>query len=123
VKHNVTGGWVRANTKTGTGIAEITVSTAAAHPRTRYRAIRVPRLSADRQPARHRPRPVHRRIRGQRAATPGHAGPDGGLDVRVTLPTTANEQARRQPQTLAPQIWQPDHRIPPAAAQGNATAG
>jgi Histidine kinase-, DNA gyrase B-, and HSP90-like ATPase len=49
---------------------------------------------------------------------------DGGLDVQITLPATANEHrpAAHQPQTLAPQIWQPDHCIPPAADQGHATA-
>jgi hypothetical protein len=53
-----------------------------------------------------------------------HARPDGGLDVQITLPATANghRPAARPPQTLAPQIWQPDHRIPPAADQGHPTA-
>ena len=36
VKHNVTGGWVLASTKTGPGIAEITVANGGEHiPRTR----------------------------------------------------------------------------------------
>src|SRR5262249_56907313 len=43
------------------------------------------------------------------------ARPDGGLDVQITLPATANghKPAPHQPHTTAAQIWQPDHRIPP----------
>jgi signal transduction histidine kinase len=131
VKHNVTGGWVRASTKTGTGIAEITVSNGGEH------------IPADQVPGLFEP---FRRLSGRTGTRPGtglglsivasvanahgghaqaHARPDGGLDVQITLPATANEHrpAAHQPQTLAPQIWQPDHRIPPAADQGNATAG
>jgi signal transduction histidine kinase len=129
VKHNVTGGWVRASTKTGTGIAEITVSNGGEH------------IPPDQVPGLFEP---FRRLSGRTGNQPGsglglsivasvarahgghakaYARPDGGLDVQITLPATTNERrpAPRQPQTAAPQIWQPDHRIPLAADQGHAT--
>ncbi|HET7243360.1 MAG TPA: HAMP domain-containing sensor histidine kinase [Streptosporangiaceae bacterium] len=129
VKHNVTGGWVRASTKTGTGIAEITVSNGGEH------------IPPDQVPGLFEP---FRRLSGRTSNQPGsglglsivasvaraHSGhakayarPDGGLDVQITLPATTNERrlAPRQPQTAAPQILQPDHRIPLAADQGHAT--
>jgi signal transduction histidine kinase len=121
VKHNVTGGWVRASTKTGTGIAEITVANGGEQ------------IPADQVSGLFEP---FRRLSGRTGTRPGaglglsivasvanahgghakaHARPDGGLDVQITLPATANEHrpAARQPQTLAPQIWQPHHRISP----------
>jgi signal transduction histidine kinase len=130
VKHNVTGGWVRASTKTGTGIAEIIVSNGGEH------------IPADQVPGLFEP---FRRLSGRTGNQPGtglglsivasvanahgghaqaHARPDGGLDVQITLPATTNgdRPAAHQPQILAAQIWQPDHRIPPAADQGHATA-
>ena len=74
VRHNVTGGWVLASTKTRSGIAEITVSNGGEHipPRPGTRAVRAvpPPLRPDRQPARLRARPVHRRIGGQGAQRP-----------------------------------------------------
>ncbi len=53
-----------------------------------------------------------------------HARPDGGLDVQITLPATASKHrpAVHQPQALASQIPQPDHRSPPAADQDHTTA-
>ena len=130
VKHNVTGGWVRASTKTGTGIAEISVANGGEH------------IPADQVPELFEP---FRRLSGRAGNQPGsglglsivasvanahgghakaHARPDGGLDVQITLPATASghRPAARQPQTLAPQIWQPDHRILPTADQGHTTA-
>jgi signal transduction histidine kinase len=130
VRHNVTGGWVRASTRTGTGIAEITVSNGG-EP-----------IPADQVPGLFEP---FRRLSGRTGNRPGsglglsivasvanahggqakaHARPDGGLDVQITLPATANEHraAGHQPQTLAPQIWPPDHRVPPAADRGHPTA-
>jgi signal transduction histidine kinase len=131
VKHNVTGGWVLASTRNRSGIAEITVSNGGEH------------IPPDQVTGLFEP---FRRLSGRTGTRPGtglglsivasvanahgghakaHARPDGGLDVQIALPATANEHrpAAHQPQTLAPQIWQPDHRIPPAADQGNATAG
>ena len=74
VRHNVTGGWVLASTRTRSGIAEITVSNGGEHipPRPGTRAVRAvpPPLRPDRQPARLRARPVHRRIGGQGAQRP-----------------------------------------------------
>jgi signal transduction histidine kinase len=130
VKHNVTGGWVLASTKTGAGIAEITVANGGEH------------IPPDQVTGLFEP---FRRLSGRASIRPGtglglsivasvanahgghakaHARADGGLDVQITLPATANEHrpAAHQPQTLTPQIWQPDHRIPPAADQGHATA-
>ena len=130
VKHNVTGGWVRASTKTGTAIAEITVANGGEH------------IPADQVPGLFEP---FRRLAGRTGNQPGtglglsivasvanaHGGhakararPDGGLDVQITLPATANEYrpAAYQPQTVAPQIWQPDQPIPTAADLGHATA-
>jgi signal transduction histidine kinase len=96
VKHNVTGGWVRASTKTGTGVAEITVSNGGEH------------IPADQVPGLFEP---FRRLSGRTGNQPGtglglsivasvanahgghaeaHARPDGGLDVQITLPATAN---------------------------------
>ena len=93
MKHNVTGGWVRASTQTGTGIAEIIVSNGGEH------------IPADQVPGLFEP---FRRLSGRTGSNqPGtglglsivasvanaHGGhakaqarPDGGLDVQVTLP-------------------------------------
>ena len=131
VKHNVTGGWVLASTRTDAGTAELTVANGGEH------------IPADQVTGLFEP---FRRLSGRTGNRPGtglglsivasvanahgghaqaHARPDGGLDVQITLPATANghRPAPHQPQTTAPQIWQPDHRIPPAADQGHATAG
>jgi len=96
VKHNVAGGWVRASTKTGTGIAEITVSNGGEH------------IPPDQVTGLFEP---FRRLSGRTGSQPGsglglsivasvanaHGGqaranarPDGGLDVLITLPATAN---------------------------------
>ncbi len=131
VKHNVTGGWVLASTRTEAGIAELAVANGGEH------------IPADQVPGLFEP---FRRRSGRTGNRPGsglglsivasvanahgghaeaHARPDGGLDVQITLPATANEHrpAPHQPQTTAPQIWPPDRHIPPAADQGHATAG
>jgi signal transduction histidine kinase len=97
VKHNVTGGWVRATTQTGTGIAEIIVSNGGEH------------IPADQVPGLFEPfRRLSGRTGGNQTGTGlglsivasvanahgGHAKararPDGGLDVQITLPATAN---------------------------------
>jgi signal transduction histidine kinase len=132
VKHNVTGGWVLASTRTEAGIAEITVANGGEH------------IPADQVPGLFEP---FRRLSGRTGNRPGsglglsivasvaraHGGhaeararSDGGLDVQITLPATANgrEPAPHQPQTTTPQTWQPDHRNPlPAADQGHAIEG
>jgi signal transduction histidine kinase len=131
VKHNVTGGWVLASTRTDAGSAELTVANGGEH------------IPADQVTGLFEP---FRRLSGRTGNRPGtglglsivesvanahgghaeaHARPDGGFDVQITLPATANGHmpAAHQPQTAAPQIWPPDHRISPAADQGHATAG
>jgi signal transduction histidine kinase len=131
VKHNVTGGWVRASTKTEKGIAEITVSNGGEH------------IPADQVHGLFEP---FRRLSGRTGNRPGsglglsivasvatahgghaqaHARPDGGLDVQITLPDSTNphKPAAHQPQTLAPQIWPPDRHLPAAADRGHTTAG
>ena len=120
-----------ASTRTDAGSAELTVANGGEH------------IPADRVTGLFEP---FRRLSGRTGNRPGtglglsivssvanahgghaqaHARPDGGLDVQITLPATANghQPAPHQPQTTAPQIWQPDHRISPAADQGHATAG
>ena len=121
VKHNVTGGWVRASTKTGAGTAEVTVANGGEHiPPGQVTGLFEP----------------FRRLSGRTSNRPGtglglsivasvanahgghaeaHARPDGGLDVQISLPATANRHrpALHQLQTTAPQTWEPDHRIPP----------
>jgi len=130
VKHNVTGGWVLASTSTEAGIAEVTVANGGEHiPPGQVTGLFEP----------------FRRLSGRTSNRPGtglglsivasvanahgghaeaHARPDGGLDVQISLPATANRHrpALHQLQTTAPQTWEPDHRIPPAADQGHATA-
>lgn len=131
VKHNVTGGWVLARTGTDAGSAELTVANGGEH------------IPADQVTGLFEP---FRRLSGRTGNRPGtglglsivssvanahgghaqaYARPDGGLDVQITLPATANghRPAPHQPQTTAPQIWPPDRRISPAADQGHATAG
>jgi signal transduction histidine kinase len=130
VKHNVTGGWVLASTRTEEGIAEVTVANGGENiPPGQVTGLFEP----------------FRRLAGRTGARPGaglglsivasvanaHGGhaqararPDGGLDVRITLPATPSgpRPAPQQPQTTTPQTWQPDHRIPPAAGQGRPVA-
>ena len=131
VKHNVTGGWVLASTRTEADVVELTVANGGEHiPADEVTGLFEPfrRLSG-----RTGPRPgsglglsiVASVARAHGGHAEAHAGPDGGLDVQITLPATANGHgpAPHQPQTTAPQIWQPDLRIPPAADQGHATAG
>jgi signal transduction histidine kinase len=131
VKHNVTGGWVLASTRTEAGIAEVTVANGGEH------------IPPDQVTGLFEP---FRRLAGRTGTRPGtglglsivasvanahgghaqaHARPDGGLDVQITLPATANghRPAPHQPHTTAAQTWQLDHRIPPEADQGHATAG
>jgi signal transduction histidine kinase len=96
VKHNVTGGWVLASTRTHAGTAELTVANGGEH------------IPADQVPGLFEP---FRRLCGRTGNRPGtglglsivasvanahgghaqaHARPDGGLDVQITLPATAN---------------------------------
>jgi signal transduction histidine kinase len=96
VKHNVTGGWVLASTRTEAGVAEITVANGGEH------------IPADQVTGLFEP---FRRRSGRTGTRPGsglglsivasvakaHGGhaqararPDGGLDVQITLPGTAN---------------------------------
>jgi len=127
VRHNVTGGWVLASTQTRSGIAEITVSNGGEH------------IPPDQVPELFEP---FRRLSGRTGNQPGsglglsivasvasahsghaeaHARPDGGLDVQITLPATAN--GRKDP----PLPWSPGGAIrppiPPAAGHSHATAG
>jgi signal transduction histidine kinase len=111
VKHNVPGGWVVASTRTNAGIAELTVSNGGEH------------IPADQVTALFEP---FRRLSGRTGNRAGsglglsivasvanahgghaqaHARPDGGLDVQITLPATANghSPASRQLQTTKPQ--------------------
>ena len=108
VRHNVTGGWVLASTRTGAGIAEITVSNGGEH------------IPADQVPGVFEP---FRRLSGRTGKQPGsglglsivesvanahgghaeaHARPDGGLDVQVTPPATVNGPHARSPPTADP---------------------
>src|SRR5215472_1393505 len=95
VKHNVTGGWVLASTRTDAGSAELTVANGGEHiPPGQVTGLFEP----------------FRRLAGRTGTRPGtglglsivasvarahggraeaRAGPDGGLDVQITLPATA----------------------------------
>jgi signal transduction histidine kinase len=96
VKHNVTSGWVLASTRTDAGTAELTVANGGEH------------IPADQVTGLFEP---FRRLGGRTGNRPGvglglsivasvaaaHGGhaqaqarPDGGLNVQVTLPATAN---------------------------------
>ena len=96
VKHNVTGGWVLASTRTDAGTAELTIANSGEH------------IPADQVTGLFEP---FRRLCGRTGNRPGtglglsivasvanahgghaqaHARPDGGLDVQITLPATAN---------------------------------
>ena len=96
VKHNVTGGWVLASTRTDAGTAELTVANGGEH------------IPGDQVPGLFEP---FRRLCGRTGTRPGtglglsivasiahtHGGhaqararPDGGLNVQITLPATAN---------------------------------
>jgi len=96
VKHNVTGGWVLASTRTDAGTAQLSVANGGEHiPPGQVTGLFEP----------------FRRLCGRTGARPGtglglsivasvahthgghaqaHARPDGGLDVQITLPATAN---------------------------------
>ena len=114
VKHNVTGGWVLASTRTDAGTAELTVANGGEH------------IPADQVPGLFEP---FRRLCGRTGNRPGtglglsivasiahtHGGhaqararPDGGLNVQITLPATANghrpapRHCRSQSGTAAP---------------------
>jgi signal transduction histidine kinase len=99
VKHNVTGGWVLASTRTDAGTAELTVANGGE------------RIPADQVTGLFEP---FRRLSGRTGNRPGsglglsivasaakahgghaqaHARPDGGLDVQITLPATAIPQS------------------------------
>jgi signal transduction histidine kinase len=130
VKHNVPGGWVQASTRTEAGIAEITVANGGEH------------IPADRVTELFEP---FRRLSGRTGNRPGsglglsivasvakahggqaeaHARPDGGLDVQITLPATANGHTDAPPPLPWAPEGQPDHRNPlPPADPGHATAG
>ena len=96
VKHNVTGGWILASTRTGAGTAELTVANGGEH------------IPADQVSGLFEP---FRRLYVRTGTRPGtglglsivasiahtHGGhaqararPDGGLNVQITLPATAN---------------------------------
>jgi signal transduction histidine kinase len=96
VRHNVTGGWVLASTRTEAGIAEITVANGGEH-------IPADQVTGLFEPFRRRSGRTGSRTgsglglsivasvahaHGGRAEA--HARPDGGLDVQITLPATAN---------------------------------
>jgi hypothetical protein len=109
VRHNVTGGWVLASTRTGTGIAEITVSNGGEHiPPDQVSGLFEPfrRLSVrtGNQPGSGLGLSI---VASVANAHGGHAAaqarPDGGLDVRITLPATADEP--RPPTNRRP--WRP----------------
>jgi signal transduction histidine kinase len=110
VKHNVTGGWVLASTRTEAGVAEITVANGGEH------------IPADQVTGLFEP---FRRLSARTGSRPGsglglsivasvakahgghakaHARPDGGLDVQITLPATANGHGPvpHQPLTITP---------------------
>jgi signal transduction histidine kinase len=112
IKHNVTGGWVVASTRTDAGTAELTVSNGGEH------------IPADQVTGLFEP---FRRLSGRAGNRAGsglglsivasvatahgghahaHARPDGGLEVQITLPATANghSPASRQLQITEPQI-------------------
>jgi len=99
VRHNVPGGWVLASTRTEAGVAEITVANSGEH------------IPADQVTGLFEP---FRRLSGRTGSRPGsglglsivasvakaHGGhaeararPDGGMDVQITLPATANGHA------------------------------
>jgi signal transduction histidine kinase len=103
VKHNVTGGWVLAATRTDAGTAELTVANGGE------------RIPADQVTGLFEP---FRRLAGRTGHRPGaglglsivasvahahgghaeaHAGSDGGLDVQVTLPAAANGHRHAAP--------------------------
>ncbi len=131
VKHNVTGGWVLASTRTDAGNAEVTVANGGEHiPPGLVTGLFEPfRRLANRTGIRPGSGLGLSIVASVANAHGGHAQacarPDGGLDVQITLPATPNGRSPtpRQPHTTAAQTWQPDHRIPPAADQGHATAG
>jgi signal transduction histidine kinase len=114
VRHNVTGGWVLASTRTRSGIAEITVSNGGEH------------IPPDQTPELFEP---FRRLSGRTGNQPGsglglsivasvarahsghaeaHARPDGGLDIQITLPATANGR-----KDAPPLPWSPGGAIRP----------
>jgi signal transduction histidine kinase len=99
VRHNVTGGWVLASTRTHAGIAELTVANGGE------------RIAPDQVTGLFEP---FRRLSGRTGNRPGsglglsivasvakaHGGhaeararPDGGLDVQITLPASAHKEA------------------------------
>jgi signal transduction histidine kinase len=101
VRHNVTGGWVLASTRTHAGIAELTVANGGE------------RIPPDQVTGLFEP---FRRLAGRTGSRPGsglglsivasvakaHGGhaeararPDGGLDVQIRLPTAAHQNHRR----------------------------
>ncbi len=101
VRHNVTGGWVLASTRTHSGTAELTVANGGEHiPPEQVTGLFEP----------------FRRLCGRTGNRPGsglglsivasvakaHSGhaeararPDGGLDVKITLPAAAHQNQRR----------------------------
>ena len=96
VKHNVTGGWVLASTRTDAGTAELTVANGGEHiPADQVTGLFEPfRRLSDRTG--NRPGSglglsiVASAAKAHGGHAQAHARPDGGLDVQITLPATAN---------------------------------
>jgi signal transduction histidine kinase len=110
VKHNETGGWVQASTKTNAGIAEITVTNGGEHiPPGQVPGLFEPfrRLSSrtGNQPGTGLGLSIVASVANAHGGhAKAHARPDGGLDVQITLPATANghSPASHQWQTTEP---------------------
>jgi signal transduction histidine kinase len=112
VKHNVPGGWVVASTRTNAGIAELTVSNGGEHiPPDQVTALFEPFRRLSGRTGNRAGSGLGLSIVASVANAHGghaqaHARPDGGLDVQITLPATANghSPASHQLQTTKPQI-------------------
>src|SRR4029077_295973 len=108
VRHNATGGWVLASTRTRSGIAEITVSNGGEHiPTDQVPELFEPfrRLSGrtGNQPGPRLGLSIIASVaREQRDNSEAYSIRDGGLDVQITLPATANG-----PRDAPPLPWGP----------------
>ena len=96
VKHNVTGGWVLASTRTETGTAQLSVANGGEHiPADQVTGLFEPfRRLCDRTGNRSGTGLGLSIVASVAHTHGGHAQaqarPDGGLDVQITLPATAN---------------------------------